>query len=114
MTITISGYQQDNQGAWISKDPSAQLVYSLDWSQWLNANDIIQTIQITLQVRANDPQPLVLVNSGISTNSSGKITFTELSGGQLNKVYTVTTRVVTQDGLIDSRSFRVKIENRSA
>ena len=114
MTITISGYQQDNQGAWIAKDPTAQLVYSLDWTQWLNTNDVVQSISVTLQVRANDPQPLVLVNSGISTNSSGKITFTELSGGQLGKVYTVTTTVTTQDGLIDSRSFRVKIENRSA
>jgi hypothetical protein len=114
MTITISGYQQDNQGAWISKDPTAQLVYSLDWSAWLNISDAIQSIDVNLQARANDPQPLVLVNSGISTNSSGKVTFTELSGGQVGKVYTITTKVTTQNGLIDSRSFRVKIENRSA
>jgi hypothetical protein len=52
MTITITGYQQDNQGAWIAKDPTASLVYSLDWTEWLKATDIVQSIVVTLQVRA--------------------------------------------------------------
>ena len=112
MTITISGYQQDNLGAWIAKDPSASLVYSLDWTEWLGTTDAIQSVDVTLQVRANDPQPLVLVSSG--KDSPGKVTYCQLSGGQVGKVYTVTTEVTTENGLIDSRSFRIKVENRSA
>ena len=112
MTIAISGYQQDNLGAWIAKDPTAQLKYSLDWASWLGTSDTIITVTHTLQVRANDPQPLVKVGDGISETQ--KVTYVEIRGGQVGKVYTITTRVTTQDGLTDSRSFRIKVEARSA
>jgi len=35
-------------------------------------------------------------------------------GGGVGKVYTVTAAITTADGLIDRRSFRIKVENRSA
>ena len=111
MTITQTGYYQDNQGSWISKDPSAKLTYSMEWADWLLGTDTIQTVSYSLQVRANDPAPLVKSTEGIN---SGHITYVELTGGQVGKVYTITAAITTVDGLEDRRSFRVKVENRSA
>lgn len=109
--IKSSGFQQDNQGSWISKDPSAQLIYSLDWSQWLPEGDTLASVTHTLQVRANDPTPII---RGVDGVQSGNTSFVEISGGGVGKIYTVTATVTTTDGLTDSRSFRLKVENRSA
>jgi hypothetical protein len=111
MTITRTGYEQDAQGVWIAKDPSAELVYTFDWVDWLPQGDSIATVAYTLQVRANDPQPLVKVSEGVQ---SSRFTYVELRGGQVGKIYTVTAQITTQDGIIDRRNFRIKVENRSA
>jgi hypothetical protein len=111
MTITRTGYERDNQGVWILKDPEAELVYSMDWTEWLPQGDTLSTATYTLQVRANDPAPLVRVSQGVQ---SGVISYVELSGGQVGKIYTVTAEVTTVDGLVDRRNFRVRVENRSA
>jgi len=110
-TITTTGFERDAQGLWIRKDPEAQLVYTFDWSEWLPTGDTISTVDYTLQVRANDPEPLVRESQGVQT---GTKTYVELSGGQVGKVYTVTAEVATTDGNTDRRNFRVRVENRSA
>jgi hypothetical protein len=110
-TITKTGYEQDTQGSWIRKDPSAQLVYSMDWTDWLPTGDTISSVSYTLQVRANDPAPLIRVSQGVQ---AGRVTYVELDGGNVGKVYTVTAKITTVDALEDSRSFRVKVEYRSA
>ena len=110
-TITSTGYERDNQGIWIRKDPNAALVYTFDWQEWLPTGDTIASVNYTLQVRANDPTPLVRQSQGVS---SGTKTYVEISGGGAGKVYTVTAAVTTADGSIDRRSFRIRVENRSA
>jgi hypothetical protein len=113
MTTTVekTGFQRDTQGIWISKDPEAVLTYVFDWQEWLPEGDTVTVCTYTVQARANDPEPLVRVTSGIQ---SGTKTFVKLSGGQVGKIYTVTAQVTTNDGLEDRRNFRVKVENRSA
>lgn len=110
-TLTRSGYEKDNQGSWIAKDPSSQLVYSMDWSDWLPQGDTLAQATYSLQVRANDPAPLIKTTEGVQ---SGTISYVELRGGQVGKIYTVTAAITTVDGLTDRRSFRIKVENRSA
>lgn len=110
-TLTRSGYQKDNTGVWIPKDNLAKLIYSMDWSQWLPEGDTITAVSYSVQARANDPAPVVEEDSGIQ---SGYLTYVELSGGQVGKIYTVTAAITTDSGLEDRRSFRVKIEERSA
>lgn len=110
--ITKTGYYADNQGSWIAKDPQAQLTYTLDWSQWLGVGETLTSSSYSLQVRANDPQPLVKVSEGFDPINS--TTFVELASGQVGKVYTVTATITTSEGNTDRRSFRIKVENRSA
>jgi hypothetical protein len=110
-TIEKTGYKLDQAGIWITKDPQAKLVYAFDWSEWLPEGDTVSTVSYSLQVRANDPAPLVRESQGVQ---SGTRTYVELSGGQVGKVYTVTADITTEDGSRDRRNFRVKVENRSA
>lgn len=110
-TIEKTGYLRDQQGIYILKDPEAQLVYVFDWSEWLPEGDTISTVNYTLQVRANDPTPLVRESQGVQSSTK---TYVEISGGGAGKIYTVTAAVTTSDGEIDRRNFRIKVENRSA
>lgn len=105
-----TGFQKNATGLIISKDFEAQLVYAFDWVNWLESGDNLSSIEFSVQARANDPRPLAIVSEGIQ----GTKTYVELRDGQLGKWYTVTAKVVTANGLIDRRNFRVLIENRSA
>jgi len=107
-----TGFQIVNNLLTIEKDPSATLTYTFDWSQWLSTGDHIATCSYSLQVRANDPYPLVQASSGIG--NSGQATYVTLSGGQKERTYVVTATVHTANGLIDSRDFRVNVITRSA
>jgi hypothetical protein len=111
MTAT-TGFQIINNLLTIDKDPVAKLTYTLDWSQWLTSGDTIGSASYSLQVRANDPQPIVNELSGVT--GSGTQTYIKLSGGQKERTYTVTVTVTTANGLIDRRNFRVRVKNRSA
>ena len=111
MAIGNSGFEQTIQGLTIPKDTEAVLTYTFDWSQWLPEGDSLSSTEYTITARSNDPDPLIKVSEGIQ---DGTKTYVELSEGQVNKTYTVTAQVETVDGLIDRRSFRVKVQNRSA
>lgn len=107
-----TGFYQVSQSLWIDKDPEAQLIYTFDWSQWLDGGDVIDTAEYTITARINDPHPLVKVSEGIT--GGNKKTYVELSDGGVDKSYTVSVKVTTRDGWVDRRSFRVKVLNRSA
>ena len=109
---TITGYKQDTYGTYIDKDPQAQLVYTMDWSDWLAEGQTLSSVSYEVQARANDANPVTIESQGLSNNNT--YTYVELAGGTLNKVYTVTATITTDDSSQDRRNFRVKIENRSA
>lgn len=110
MATARSGFEQTVQGLTILKDTEAQLTYTFDWTDWLPANDELDTVEYTITARANDPDPLIKVSEGIQNN----LTYVELSDGQEGKSYIVTAKITTIDGLIDRRNFRVKVVARSA
>jgi len=111
MAISRSGFEQTIQGLTIAKDTEAVLPYTFDWSEWLPQGDVITELEYSILARSNDPDPLIKVSEGIQ---DGVRTYVELSDGQVNKTYTVTAKITTNDGLIDRRHFRVKVQNRSA
>lgn len=110
MAINRTGFEQTSTGLSISKDPEAQLIYTFDWATWLGSTDGLATVSYAVAARRNDPTPPTVVTSGIT----GKKTYVELSGGQVNKTYIVTCKVTTDDGLVDRRNFRLKVEDRVA
>lgn len=112
MAINRTGFQATNTGVTIDKDPSAQLTYTLDWTNWLETGDAIASTSFSAAARRNDPTPLTVESSGIT--GANKKSYVELSGGQANKTYIVTCTITTDDGLTDRRAFRINCVNRNA
>lgn len=111
MAINRTGFQLTNTGVQISKDPAAQLIYTLDWADWLDTGDTLSTVVWTVAARRNDPTPLVNEGGGVVNSTQ---TYIELSGGQDSKTYIITATINTNNGLTDARSFRVVVESRAA
>jgi len=112
MSLRRSGFEQTNTGLAVTKDTEAQLIYTLDWTNWLETGDTVNTVNWTVAARRNDPTPLV--NQGACVDGTAKKTYIEISGGQADKVYIVTAKVTTTNGLIDRRNFRVECVDRAA
>lgn len=110
--INRTGFNQTNYGLEIDKDAEAQLAYTFNWSDWLDAGDSIATVEYSVAARRNDPTPIVIESSGLTDSNTD--TYVELSGGQADKTYIVTCKVTTNNGIIDRRQFRVNVVNRSA
>jgi hypothetical protein len=108
--MAISGFEQSIQGLTTRKDTNAQLIYTFDWSDWLPTGDTITASNYVITARANDPDPLAIHTQG----STSTTTYVELKEGQEGKVYSVSVQITTANGLIDRRTFRVKVERRSA
>lgn len=106
---TITGFLADNEGTYIDKDPQADLVYTMDWSQWLPTGQTISTSVWTLETFAGDTGPLVNVVDS-HTNTAASI---EISGGTAGKVYKVYNKITTSSGYDDRRYFRIKVKARS-
>lgn len=108
---TITGYQQDKDGAWIQKDRLATLTYAMDWSEWLPTGAAIASVSYSLTNPQYNPTPLVITTSGVE---GGDTTYAVLSAGTKGKIYTVTAAITLDSGQTDRRSFRVRVEDRSA
>lgn len=105
----VTGYMRDVQGVYIEKDPEAELIYTLDWTDWLQTNDTIVSVTYAVTPTAA-AQDIDIMESGVNIDV---YTYVKLNKGIVNEVYTVTAEVTTDNGLVDRRSFRVKVKNRS-
>ena len=84
------------------KDPSAELDYVFDWSEWLATGETITT-------------PVITADTGItvdgSSESDGKVTVW-LSGGTAGQNYKVACLITTSAGRIDERTIWIKVTDR--
>lgn len=112
MSTYRNGFEPTNTALWISKDVEAQLIYTFDWSQWLDDGDSLAQVEYTVAARRNDPTPITIEAEGLAVNNTKS--YVELAGGQVDKVYIVTAKVTTANGLVDRRNFRIQVEARSA
>ena len=84
------------------QDPDAKLDYLVDWTNYLPTGDFIISALVTAE-------------TGISVASqsftSSKTTIF-LSGGTVGEQYRVTSRIFTNGGRRDDRSFDIIIEER--
>lgn len=100
----LTGFQEDRVGAYIEKDPYAVLDYSLDWTNWMPSGDTITSISVT-------------ADAGITIDSSTNtdyIATAYISGGTAGTIYNIEFKIVTTNGLQDSRNFRIKVIERQA
>jgi hypothetical protein len=106
---TITGYKYDTEGAYIEKDRLSELVYTMDWVDWLGAGENLAAVTYSITPPAYNPTPVTILSSGYL----GTQTYVELAAGTRDKIYTITAAITTDGGAVDRRSFRVKVENRS-
>jgi hypothetical protein len=105
---TLTGFQQDRVGHFIEKDPYAVLDYSLDWTNWMPSSDTITSITVTAETISGDSAPLTIDSS---TNTD-YIATANISGGTAGNIYNVEYKIITTNGLRDSRNFRIKVVER--
>lgn len=102
MTAT-TGFERDNVGLFIRKDPESVMDYFVDYSTFLESGDSIST-QTTV------------ADTGLTVDSSviqsgDKVIKMVLSGGTVGTAYTVKVTANTDDGLTFVHRFRIKCEN---
>lgn len=108
--MTATGFELKANILTIDKDTESVLSYAFDWIDWLTSGDDLISAEYSVQARLNDPNPIVIEDSGIALTKS----YCYLSGGQLNKSYQVACKITTALGLIERRIFTVNVVNRSA
>jgi len=106
---TLTGFLQDNEGAYIDKDPSAILSYTLDWADWLPSGSTVSTSTWAISTITGDASPL----TSVTTTNTGTTTIIKVSGGTVGKIYTLTNTITTSGSLTDRRNFRIKVKNRT-
>ena len=95
----------------ITKDPDAKLPYKVDWSEWLEPTDTINTAEVLVS-----PNDGTLVVSDVSLDLSAKVVIFWLAAGVAGRTYVVTCRIsptqyVSKTGK-DDRSFELIVRNR--
>lgn len=107
----ITGFRTDRSGAFIYHDPDSKLDYSLNWSEWLSSGDTLSSSTWTASTITGDSTPLVIHSQ--NTNTATGVSTAVISGGQVGGIYTIKNRIDTGAGLIDERTFRLIVQNRS-
>ena len=108
---STTGFENDNAGAYIKKDPGSTLDYTIDWTDWLGS-DTISSVAYAITSDAEE-SPILTTSTaigGAATSVSGKTTKINLTAGTSGVVYTVTATLTTAGARIVKRSFRVKVE----
>ncbi|WP_432001224.1 hypothetical protein [Streptomyces sioyaensis] len=85
------------------KDPSANLDYVYDWSDWLSPGETISSVEYTV--------PAALASGTANTNTATTVTVW-LAGGTAGMTYRVSNRITTNQGRVDERTFSVHVEER--
>lgn len=111
---STTGFEIDNQGSYIRKDPASVLDYTIDWTNWLGTDSGASVVNtITSDAESSPTLVFDTTISGSANNqlhSNGKLGFIYLSGGTEGVVYTVSSVLTTDDSRKVKRSFRVKCE----
>ena len=84
-----------------TKDPSATLDYTIDWSEWLGTDEIITATW-------NVPAGLVKVKSTFSTTTATMW----LSGGTAGITYYIDCTITTDQGRTDSRQLTIFVTSK--
>lgn len=97
--------RKDSGGAfWAEQDSSANIDYSIDWSDWLASGDTIASSSWTV----DDGSPVALTNA---TVSGGSITTVWIACAEPGRFYSIKNFVSSTDGYSDARYLRIYISS---
>lgn len=101
---TLTGYKTDRVGAYIEKDPYAQLDYSLDFTNWMPTGDTLNSVTVTADAGI----------TVVSTSNTDYVATAIISGGTAGTIYNIEYKITTTNALQDSRNIRIKVLERQA
>lgn len=106
----LTGFKKDNEGAYIEKHPDANIQYGVDFTDYLNASDNINSATVTIESITGDASPLAFpTDAATDVTISGDVVGIRLTNGSLGNIYNVDCKIVTTNGDTDSRRFRIVI-----
>jgi hypothetical protein len=110
----LTGARRDNTSLFFVKDTNSNIQYGLDWTDYLKASDSISSASVTISTVSGDSAPLALPTDAATDVlvSGGNTVYVRLEGGSVQNVYTVKVTIVTTQGDTDSRSFRIKVQEK--
>jgi hypothetical protein len=107
---SLTGFKRDNKGAFIEKHPDANIQYGVDWTDYLNSGDAINSATATIETITGDASPLALpTDASTDVVVSGAVVNVRLNGGTSGNEYNVDVRINTVNGDADVRRFRIII-----
>ena len=111
----ITGFEKNRDGIFIEKDPTANVAYTLDWSQYLPTNTIISSTTITIETITGDSSPLqhpTNAATDVTIISDTKVRI-RVEGGSDGNVYDIACQITTDGGDVDTRHFKVVVKERN-
>lgn len=109
----LTGFKRDNKGIFIEKDPTANIVYGLDFSDYIESGDAVATSVVTIETITGDASPLAFPTSaGADVNISGNLVSIRVTNGTSGNVYNLGVKITTNNGNVDSRHFRIVVQDR--
>lgn len=111
----ITGFEKNRDGIFIEKDPTANVAYTLDWSQYLPTNTIISSTTITIETITGDSSPLqhpTDAATDVTIISDTKVRI-RVEGGSDGNVYDIACQITTDGGDVDTRHFKVVVKERN-
>ena len=106
----LTGFKRDHKGAYIEKHPSANIQYGIDWTDYLNSGDTINTASVSIETITGDASPLQLpTDAATDVVIAGALVNVRLEGGTSGNEYDIDVSITTANGDTDVRRFRIVI-----
>ena len=97
-------------GDLVLKDPASTEPYGFDWEDWLA--DLGEDVTVSESTWSVSPDDSTLTLSDADVMVGDLQTQIRVSDGTLGHRYTITNHIVTSDGDVDERSFKLLIQDR--
>jgi hypothetical protein len=111
--LALTGFQRDNTGIFINKDPDANIEYALDFVDYLNTGDSLSSVTVTIGTISGDLAPLAFpTGAGTDVNISGTKAIFRVNAGTAGNIYPIQVQITTANGDTDSRHFRIVVKDK--
>jgi len=109
----LTGFQRDNAGLFIVKDPQANVQYGLDFTDYLQTGHTISSAVVTIESITGDASPLAHpTNAATDVVVTNPVVNIRLHNGTANNIYNIRCKITTSGGDTDARHFRIVVKDK--
>jgi hypothetical protein len=109
----LTGFQRDNAGLYIVKDPQANVQYGLDFTDYLQTGHTVSSAVVTIQSITGDASPLAHpTNAATDVVVTNPVVNIRLHNGTAGNIYNIRCKITTSYGDVDARHFRIVVKDK--